>query len=297
MKFRTEYIPRKSSFALDPSLPVVLAGSCFSQNIAGKMLAHQWPAFTPLGVLYNPTSIMYAIHLMLEGERGLAIFESSLSEIGGVWHSCFFDSSFSALDPSDSIQEFKNRRNIFLDSLAKGNTLIVTFGTSLVYHRVADRTAVGNCHKQPSELFYRQRLTPSGIMSDWSVIIEDLRNLFPDLRIIFTVSPVRHLKDGMEVNSRSKAILLLAVEDIIKFNENTFYFPAYEIMNDDLRDYRFYASDMAHPSEEAVDYIWEKFQQSYLNPEGIDLLREGAKRFKASMHRPLTGAMGKPLSR
>ena len=297
MKFRTEYKADKASFTLNPQHPIVLAGSCFSQNIARKMEEHGWTAINPLGTLYNPISICFAIDMMLDAEKGTERFEQSLFEFNGIWNSNWFDSSFSSLYREECVQEFLNRRDLLIKTLKEGKTLIVTFGTSLVYHRIEDRIPVGNCHKQPSGLFYQQRMTSSEVLSYWDCVIERLREQIPDIRLIFTVSPVRHLKDGFTGNSKSKAILLLGVEDIIRYNERCHYFPAYEILNDDLRDYRFYASDLSHPSEEAIDYIWEKFVDTYIEENGLKMLEEGRKKYIASQHRPKLGALGHPLEK
>lgn len=295
MKFRTEYTPEKSKCLLSPHKPVVLVGSCFSQNIAAKMQQHSWEAVNPLGTIYNPFSISFAIDIMLDEKTGLQRFEKSLFQFEGIWNSNKFDSSFSSLNRNDCIDEFMIRRDLFLDNLSKGRQLIITFGTSFVYYLKDSASAVGNCHKLPADRYYRQRLTPSEILADSSVFIEALKEKFPDIKIIFTVSPVRHLKDGFAGNSKSKAILLLGVEETCKYNENCFYFPAFEIVNDDLRDYRFYASDLVHPSDEAVEYVWEKFVETYIDEAGKKYLENGSKEFKALNHRPKTGALGKPL--
>lgn len=296
MKFRTEYIPEKSNIRLNPALPVVLAGSCFSQNIAGKMHENSWEALNPCGTLYNPLSIKEAIDIMCDVTNGEARFEKSLFEEKGIWSSWWFDSSFSALLKEDAIEEFKTRQNVFLEKLKLGKVLIVTFGTSICYFLSETDTPVGNCHKQPSYFFYRSRLSIDKIVDCWNSLLEMLRQEFPDLKVILTVSPVRHLKDGFEGNSRSKAILQLALEKICECNEDCLYFPAYEILNDDLRDYRFYSSDLCHPSEEAIDYIWQKFIDTFVDADGLIYLTEGSRKYKAAHHRPKTGALGKPLS-
>lgn len=295
MKFRTEYKVSKKIINLQPGLPVVLLGSCFSQNISGKMREHGWEAVNPASTLYNPSSIAKAIELMLSGDKGREIFEDSLFEFSGIWHSKYFDSTFSSRNRTDSIEEFIMRQKQFLTKLNAGQQLIVTFGTSICYHDVESREAVGNCHKQPSVKFYRRRMKIEEIVGLWSEIIEELNERFPELKLIFTVSPVRHLKEGFEGNSRSKAVLQLCVEEICEKYPQCGYFPAYEILNDDLRDYRFYAEDLVHPSAEAIEYIWEKFIETYVESEGLRILEEGAKKIKAVSHRPHLGALGKPL--
>ena len=296
IKFRTEYKAEKSFLTLDPNNPVVLMGSCFSANISQKMIQHGWEAYHIGGTLYNPLSIYLAIKLFLN-EKGKEKFEESLFFNGEVWHSRYFDSSFSSLNREDSISEFIKQKKQFLEVIEKGKTLIVTFGTSISYFLKDDEMPVGNCHKQPAGEFFRRRLSIDEIGRYWEEIIQLIKNKVPTLNLILTVSPVRHLKDGFTGNSRSKSILLLAAEDICSRNENCHYFPSYEIVNDDLRDYRFYAEDLVHPSEEAIEYIWENFQDTYLNKEGKRVMTEEWKNFRRLQHRPMLGALSKPLKK
>ncbi|MCH5230171.1 MAG: GSCFA domain-containing protein [Muribaculaceae bacterium] len=293
MRFRTEYKAEKAIFSLDPGKPLVLLGSCFSQNMAKKMEDHLWEAVNPAGTLYNPISIYKAVELLLTGDTKK--FEQSLFEFNGIWNSRYFDSSFSSRNRIDSIEEFNNRSRQFQDKLKEGRQLIVTFGTSICYCSAENDEVVGNCHKLPSPNFYTRRMVPEEIGRLWKEMIDRLNVAIPDIRIVFTVSPVRHLKNGFVGNSRSKAVLQLGVEEICVNRENCCYFPAYEILNDDLRDYRFYASDLAHPSEEAIEYIWEKFLETFVDSAGFRLLEEGAKRVKSARHRPHPGALGKSL--
>lgn len=295
MKFRSEYKAQKAPFSLDPQKPVVLSGSCFSQHIAAKMTECRWEAINPLGTLYNPYSISSAIEMMVSGEKGKERFESSLFCFNGVWNSHMFDSSFSSSVREDCLKEFEIRQNTFKNKLSEGKAIIITFGTSICQCLKENSGIVGNCHKQPSSLFYERRLSINEITDIWHKEIKNLKESFPGIRFIFTVSPVRHLKNGFEGNSRSKAILQLAIEEICLQHDNCWYFPAFEILNDDLRDYRFYASDLVHPSEEAVEYIWGNFLQTFVDEPGLRYLEEGKKAWKASHHRPKLGALGKPI--
>lgn len=296
MKFRTEYEAKKSPLTLDPSNPVVLMGSCFSQNIAGVMNTFNWEAVNPGGTLYNPFSIGKAIELLLGESEGKEKFEGSLFEFNGIWNSRYFDSSFSAIVREDCLEEFAIRQQKCVMALEKGKTLIVTFGTSICYYLKSTKELVGNCHKQPSELFIRRRVSVEEISKYWDSLLKKLEGRIPGINLIFTLSPVRHLKDGFEGNSCSKSVLRLALEEICNKHSNCFYFPAYEIMMDDLRDYRFYSDDLLHPSGEGIEYIWEKFVGTYLNEFGLLRLKEGNRLYKAEHHRPKTGSLGKPLS-
>lgn len=295
MKFRSEFKSERSSLTLDPCKPVVMAGSCFSQNIAGMMEKHLWQAVNPFGTLYNPLSISAAIDIMSDSEKGCERFKKSLVKFNGVWNSKFFDSSFSAINKEDSIEEFKKRQQTFIKALQEGKILIATFGTSICYFHQEDNVVAGNCHKMPANLFSRRRIGINEIQEAWEKVIRNLTKTFGDINIIFTVSPVRHLKDGFVGNIRSKAVLQLAVEEICNNHENCLYFPAFEILNDDLRDYRFYAADLVHPSDEAIEYIWEKFIETFLDSSGLETLKEGNRQYKALHHRPMTGALGKRL--
>lgn len=296
MKFRTEYIPSRSPLTLNPDQPAVLAGSCFTQNVAERMKACLWDAATPAGTLYNPASIFTALRMLADSEEGLTRFKDSLFNHNGIWNSHFFDSSFSGKVKDDCIKEFQSRQSLFQEKLREGRILILTFGTSICYFLEESGNLVANCHKQPAGLFFRKRLSIEEICRYWGNFHEFITKRYQGLKIILTVSPVRHLKDGFEGNMRSKAVLLLAAEEICKSFEDCFYFPAYEIVNDDLRDYRFYAADLVHPSDSAADYVWEKFKDTFLDSEGLKKLKEGERKYKASLHRPLTGALGKPLS-
>lgn len=295
MNFRTEYKAARREIILDPRKPAVLVGSCFSQNIASKMEKCDWQSVNPCGTLYNPLSISIAIDLMCKEGDGVKEFEKTLFHSGGLWNSHLFDSSFSAIAKEDCIEEFCHRQQLLLDALGREGVLIVTFGTSICYFLSEDERPVGNCHKEPQNIFYRRRLSVEEIVAGWNERIKELQVRFPGIKIIFTVSPVRHLKDGFEGNTRSKAILCLALEEICRGNDACIYFPAFEIMNDDLRDYRFYASDLVHPSEEAIDYIWEKFKAEFIDSEGERILADGERKYKASHHRGKTGALGKLL--
>ncbi|MCH5240642.1 MAG: GSCFA domain-containing protein [Muribaculaceae bacterium] len=295
MNFHTEYIPSSKLLTLSPEKPTLLIGSCFSQNMTAKMREHGWEASNIAGTLYNPLSIALVIDILLDLNNGIDRFIDSLSIYNGVWNSSLFDSSFSSLNCDDSIAHFRNSQILFNDFLSRGQQLILTFGTSICYFDIESKQAVGNCHKKPSNSFFKRRLTVEEIASIWEKSIKKLKDKFPYLKIIFTVSPVRHLKDGFVGNALSKSVLLLAVEEICN-NNNTIYFPAFEILNDDLRDYRFYANDLVHPSDSAIQYIWEKFIESFLSPQGIKFIEEESKKIKARNHRPHPGALGNPLS-
>lgn len=292
MKFRTELQPSKSPFLLSPELPVVLTGSCFANNIGVKMRHSLWNAINPCGTLFNPSSIAHALDLMILSQNGDNDFIDSLFCVDGVYRSWLFDSRFTSQSREISLSEFKKRTAIINETLSLGKTLIITFGTAICYYHNELQYIVGNCHKQPEKLFMRKILSVDEIVSDWINLLNKLKLKIPGLRIIFTVSPVRHLRDGFEGNARSKARLLLAVEELCKVFPDLIYFPAFEIVNDDLRDYRFYAYDLVHPSEECIDYVWEKFVYTFLDEKGMVLLNQGHKIVKGMLHKLVPDASG-----
>lgn len=286
MRFRTEYTPVNPGFFLDPEKPVTLLGSCFADNITKRMRMCMWDAENPFGVLFNPLSIASAIKLALfSGNREKEI-EDSIFGSDGFFHSWLFDSKKSGESKQSVISHISAALDEFSDRLMNSGALIITFGTAWCYF-LSDKEnhIVANCHKQPQRLFTRRRVSVKEITGEWLPLTGDILAAYPSLRIIFTVSPVRHLKDGHEGNALSKATLLLAIEEICRQNGRCHYFPAFEILNDDLRDYRFYADDLTHPSASAVEYIWEMFRMSYLDRKGIDILKEGENLAKRLMHK------------
>ncbi|MDE6812109.1 MAG: GSCFA domain-containing protein, partial [Muribaculaceae bacterium] len=252
------------------------------------------------GTLFNPSSISYAIRILLleKDEHTLnRMIRDSLIEHDGVWHSLLFDSSCSSLDKNKVIDNIYERRSKAHSLMSKGADLIITFGTAWTYALIAEVAGmegkvVGNCHKLPAHLFERRLLHIDEIVDEWNETISELQLRWPDIKIIFTLSPVRHIKDGLAGNSLSKSILRLGIESLMKKYKSDHkvsfdYFPAFEILNDDLRDYRFYQKDLVHPSDQAVEYIWEKFIETYLDEAQRALLSEGESILQGLSHRSL----------
>lgn len=291
MNFRTEYIPQKSEYPLDPEWSVVLIGSCFTDSIGALMRQSRWRAFPNIcGVLYNPASIAMILELAAEHQSLLIaeIIDQSIIRNGEIWNSWLMDSGVSGYSRDHTIQKVTSRLCRLASEIANAQVLIVTFGTAWIY-ALSDNPdyIVANCHKFPSGTFTRRRMSVEEISVIWMKTIGKLRELNPGLRIILTVSPIRHLKDGFEGNSRSKATLLLACERICDENPDIEYFPSFEILNDDLRDYRFYSDDLVHPSPQGVGYIWDKFCQRFLTEESRALLTEGERITRSLAHRPI----------
>ena len=275
---------------MSPASPVVAVGSCFADNITAKMRSCLWDASVPLGVQFNPLSIADAISLCL-GPETTNGFRNSLFGHGDLIHSWKFDSGFSALSRKEAEDKFEMARDQFIDKLDKGRKLIITFGTAYCYFKASEpEEVVANCHKMPASLFVRRRVSAAEITQRWRDIIGLLEASFPGIEILMTVSPVRHVRDGLHENNLSKATLLLAVDQLCSKIERCHYFPAYELLNDDLRDYRFYASDLVHPSEEAVEYIWERFCDGLIDKKEIPLLKEGESIMRRILHRHIAAS-------
>lgn len=287
MNFRTEYVAGRAGFVLDPEVPVAGVGSCFSENVIRRMRRTLWDAVNPLSTLFNPLSIARVLKLAIcdSPEERLRLLTESAFEKDGVFFSWLFDSKFASASMDSLVARCVSALEEFRGALERGGNLIVTFGTARCYFHHAE--VVANCHKMPASSFVARRVSVDEIADVWEPLCDVLADRYPGIKIVFTVSPVRHVRDGFVENTRSKATLALAVERIVSGRSYCDYFPAYEILEDDLRDYRFYASDLVHPSEEGVEYIWEKFQQSYLDGKGMELLKEGEKLWGRLNHRPI----------
>lgn len=285
---QTEIKIEKTDFQIDHQTPVLTIGSCFSDNIGNLLESYKFQVLrNPFGVLYNPVSIAQVLRFAMTKKN---IEPNDLIQHNNLWHSFHFHGSFS----SKNIDETLKKTNATIiechQFLSQTEFLIVTLGTSWVYEHVNTGTIVSNCHKIQEKAFNRYRLTIDAISKDWISLITQLQNFNPKLKIIFTISPVRHLKDGAHENQLSKSSLLLAVDEIQKKTgtQSTIYFPSYEIIMDELRDYRFYTSDMIHISDVATQYVFEKFKSTFFQAPTIRCMNEIRQIVQASEHRFLT---------
>lgn len=261
-------------------------GSCFAQQVGEKMKDLFLQAdVNPFGILYNPESIALGLNLILEN----AFSDSYLfQDNDGMWHSWLHSGAFDNLDKSICLQQIQNRISKTHSELKNWNTLFVTFGTNHVYRLKTNSQIVGNCHKESANSFQEDILTVEQIATTWKALISKIIEQNSTLKIVFTISPYRYIKYGLHGNQLSKSVLFLSVDNLCKtFPKQCFYFPAYEIITDELRDYRFYKADMVHPSEQAVDYVWEIFTNWALGKEAKAASEEMEKIVKAFAHRPL----------
>lgn len=284
MDFRTTIAIPKSKIKINHQSKILMLGSCFATNMGQKLMDNKFNInLNPFGVLYNPTSIAKAID-WLKGDMMLK--EDELFEHNGLYHSFHHHGSFSGVDKAKTLESTNAQLRAAQEYFKQIDTLVITFGTSYVFEHRETKDIVSNCHKLPSALFDRYRLSEENIVVQWTEIIQELQQQNKALKIIFTVSPIRHLSDGAHNNQLSKAALLLAIDSLCQNLENVEYFPAYEIVLDDLRDYRFYAEDLVHPSYLAIEYIWEILKDVYLAEESKAIIAEWNNIKRAIDHRP-----------
>jgi hypothetical protein len=286
MDHRTTFSIPSSKNKISYNTPVMFIGSCFASEIGSKMAEGKMKVLiNPSGMVYNPVSTANIIRIIIENrdftEKDLYIYKGTKLSF---YHYTDFESNNSSalLKKINSVTDQSNR------FLKNAKFLFITFGTARVYRFIESGEIVSNCHKLPGDLFSAELLDKEEIVRNWTDIINLLQKFNKDLRIIFTISPVRHWKDGAHGNQVSKSLLFLSVEELMKNRVVEGYFPAYELLMDDLRDYRYYSDDMLHPSEMAIDYIWKAFSDCYITPETHNLWKDVQAISKARNHRILS---------
>jgi len=264
----------------------MLIGSCFAENIGHHFIENKFQIdLNPFGVLYNPESIYLSIRRLVENR----VFDADeLFFHEGVYHSFSHHSSFSDISQEACLQKINERLSLSASNLKKMSRLFITFGTAYCYRLKETRQVVANCHKLAANLFIRERLSIAQIVERWEELLSELFTMNNDLKLIFTVSPVRYWQDGVHENQLSKSILLLAIEELsMRFPDGIVYFPAYELMLDELRDYRFYAADLFHLSNTAIQFIWERLVDTCMNEQTQLLMKEVSQIQKSLKHQPM----------
>ena len=284
MELMTRIDIPESEWKMTAGAKVLLVGSCFADEIGEKMVRGGFEAMVnPFGTLYNPASIAASLlRSISEKEVGK---EDVFCGGDGVWHSWMHHSKFSSTDVATLVERINSTTHRVADFLREADVLVVTFGTAIIYRLKETGMLVANCHKQLDSLFVREQLSAYDIVDQWQMLLQLLESVNPKLKVIFTVSPIRHKRDGYHVNQISKGILLQALDEIVHNKWN--YFPSYEIMMDELRDYRFYAEDMIHPSAQAVEYIWQRFEDTYFDNKTKDVVAKATKEWRQSQHRKI----------
>lgn len=287
MELHLNYTPAPSPIKISHADKLLLIGSCFAENIAEKLLANKFNAVVnPNGILFNPISIASAIISYIKNESGTKY---------GINNNLYFSfehhGSFSSPVKNELTEKINSSIQHAHNALKEARFLIITFGSAFAYRHIKSNEIVANCHKLPQQDFKRELLSAQTIVSEYSSLIKLLKEFNPNLNIILTVSPVKYLRDGLIENNLSKAILIQSVHSLTSPDSepstpNYSYFPAYELVNDDLRDYRFYKEDMAHPNEQAVNYVWEKFSDCYFTNETKLLNQKINEINKAALHKP-----------
>jgi hypothetical protein len=283
MELRTTFSIEPSARKITYNDPVMFIGSCFATSIGNQLELGRMPVMiNPAGTVYNPVSVCNTIDMITSRKK----YESgNLYKYGDTWISFDHYTDFSSASSEEILNKINSNSEEALKFLSGARFLFVTFGTARVFRWTESGKIVSNCHKIPAVRFTHELLSPDDITSLWNDQLDKLKSLFPDLKVVLTISPVRHWKDGAHGNQVSKSVLFLAVEKLLEHPSKPAYFPAYELVMDDLRDYRFYDDDMLHVSDLAVDYIWEAFSCCYFDKATVNLWKEVAGIIKAVSHR------------
>lgn len=271
-------------FCIDHHSKILFLGSCFSENIGKKMKELKFDVcINPFGPIYNPVSIANSINLLIEKPS----FErNDLSFYNELWFSYSHYTIYSDITPEKCLEKINHVYKKATEFVKNAQVIFITLGTSWLFRLVETGQVVANCHKLPASLFKKEFSEIDNSVKHLKNAMIKLRNINPEIKIVFTVSPIRHFKDGAIGNQRSKAALLLTIAKLQEEWKDAFYFPAYEIFMDELRDYRFYEEDMIHPSEAAINYIWDRFFNLFVGHDSQQIAME-IQRFKAGIkHRP-----------
>jgi len=283
-EFRTELTPAISTWPIALKDNIFTVGSCFADTIGNHLTENKFRVWNnQFGSIYNPISIHRLVLFSLRSE--LPISDSYLKN-EGIYLNYNFHSSHSALSRQELETKIKNSIAGATEFLKNTNRIIITYGTAFVYRLKSGNEIVANCHKISSTNFTKSLLKESEIFESFKNLYSNLKSINPNCKIILTVSPVRHLKETLELNSVSKSVLRLSCHSIVNQFSDVDYFPAYEILLDDLRDYRFYKTDRLHPTEEAAEYIWEKFIDAYFDASSKGFINEWKEIRKNLHHKP-----------
>ncbi|WP_243472690.1 GSCFA domain-containing protein [Winogradskyella sp. MH6] len=269
---------------IDYSSKLMLLGSCFSENIGGKFEYLKFQSeINPFGILFHPVALENLITRSINQDF---YTEDELIYHNEIW-SCFdAHSKLNSVSKDDLLSKLNEQIELMHQQINASTHIIITLGTAWVYRYIATDRIVANCHKIPQKQFQKELLSINDIVASLENIIALVRRVNPKVNFIFTVSPVRHLKDGFVENNISKSHLLSAIHQIVEPRKQMFYFPSYEIMMDELRDYRYYNQDMIHPNNVALEYIWEKFKAVWLTEDAIGISQKLANIQTKKAHRP-----------
>ena len=290
MEFRLEFTPKLFVSKINHQHRLFLIGSCFTENIGSKLKQLKFSVLeNPNGILFNPISIVKSLDSYIDNKQ---YTEEDLFYQNESWNSWEHHSRFSHHDKDTCLQMINQSQQAAHHFLKTADWLLITVGSAFVYELfslnppLGDGGIVANCHKVPTDKFIKKLLSPVAIETAFKSIIEKVVAFNPSVKIIFTISPVRHLRDGFVENNRSKSALIQAIHQLVDTHDKLFYFPAYELVIDDLRDYRFYAEDMVHPNYAATHYVWEKFIATVIDEPSQLLMKDINQLNAAISHKP-----------
>ena len=290
MKFHFDFDIKKIPWNIEHTHKLFLIGSCFTENIGEKLRRHKFNVLeNPNGILFNPVSVAEAVTSYIENKETLA---SELFHLNEGWHSWNHHSRFSAASREEALEKINTSTQKANQYLKNADYIFITLGSSWIYTltELAENAVHGavaaNNHKAPSNWFNRRLMNAEEVLRVLDNMIHRLFYFNPSIKIIFTISPVRHLREGVVENNRSKAVLIQTVHHLVDKFEGLYYFPAYELVIDDLRDYRFYAEDLVHPNYFATEYVWEKFCLACMNESTRKLMEEIRTVNLAYKHKP-----------
>jgi hypothetical protein len=287
MKLQTEIPLKPEENQIDYSSKILVLGSCFSENIGAKFEYFKFQNLqNPFGVIFNPVSIERLVVRAIENNP---FSEENIFEHNGIWKCFEVHSELSAPNKSEFLRNLNSALQNLREALFSSTHIIITFGTSWVYRKTETNEIVANCHKLPQQNFQKELLSIETISKSLQNIFSRISEINPAATIINTVSPVRHIKDGFVENSLSKAYLLSAIHQSLSLRAQSrsyYYFPSFEILMDELRDYRFYAEDMLHPNKTAIEIIWQKFSEVWIASETETLQKEIVSIQNGLLHRP-----------
>ena len=289
LKFKLTLASKRSENSIGYRDSLFLIGSCFSENMGAKLNTHLFKVFeNPHGILFNPISVAQSLSDCIHNKQ---YTEANLFQLNEVWNSWQHHSRFSDISANDALEKINNsitKAHIFLKT---ADHIVITLGSAWVYKLntqspYAAGQVVANNHKAPAAWFDKELMKPDALILLLNKMVKDLLQFNAHLQIIFTISPVRHLREGLVENNRSKAVLIQAVHEIVDSAASVAYFPSYEYVIDDLRDYRFYAEDLVHPNYAASNYVWEKWVETYMNEETQGIMKQVAELQLAMQHKP-----------
>ena len=284
MNFTTKVPIEKYQNPIDYNSRILSLGSCFAENMAEKFEYFKFQnSVNPFGIIFNPVSIEKLVNRIV---NQIQFTENDIFFHNDLWHCYEVHSELSNANKEDFLRNLNSILSENFNLISNATHIIITYGTSWVYRNKTSNEIVANCHKVPQNQFDKEIISVEAIEKSIANTINLIQKINPNCNFIFTISPVRHIKDGFVENQRSKAHLITALQSAICDLPSTIYFPSYEIMMDELRDYRFYADDMLHPSQTAIDYIWIKFFENYVSESEFSTMNQVCEIQRALKHRP-----------